>query len=44
MECVGLEATNACNSSTHFPCVGWLLSKVHSELLQDCEIGHHALE
>jgi hypothetical protein len=42
--CVELEATNVYNSSTKFSWVGWLLSKVHSELLQDCEADHRALE
>jgi hypothetical protein len=31
--CLGLEATNICNSSVQFSWVGWLLSKVLSELL-----------
>jgi hypothetical protein len=35
---------NICNSSAQFPWVGWLLSKVHSELLLDCEVDHQALE
>jgi hypothetical protein len=43
MTCVGLEATIISNSSMQFPWVGWLLSKVHSELLQDCEADHRAL-
>jgi hypothetical protein len=30
-----LEAANVCNSSAQFSWVGGLLSKVHSELLQD---------
>jgi hypothetical protein len=42
--CVGLEVTNICNSSTKFPWVGWLLSKVHSKLLQDFKIHHWAIE
>jgi hypothetical protein len=39
-----LEATNICNSSTQFPWVGWLLSMVHPELLQDFDADHRALE
>jgi hypothetical protein len=42
--CVGLEATHVRNSSTKFPWVGWLLSKVQFEVLQDCEADHRALE
>jgi hypothetical protein len=35
-----LEAANVCSPSVKFPWVGWLLSKVHSELLQDCKVYH----
>jgi hypothetical protein len=32
-----LEAANVCIRGTKFPWVGWLLSMVHSKLVQDCE-------
>jgi hypothetical protein len=41
---VRLEATNTCTSSVKFSWVSWLLSKVHSELLQDCKANYRALE
>jgi hypothetical protein len=39
-----MEATNVCSSSLQLPWVGWLLSKVHSELLQYYEANHRTLE
>jgi hypothetical protein len=38
------KAPTSFNSSTKFPWVGWLLSMVHPELLQDCKADHRAIE
>jgi hypothetical protein len=37
MRCFGLEVTNVCSPSAKFSWVGWLLSKIYSELLQDAK-------
>jgi hypothetical protein len=39
-----MGATNICVPSAKFPWVGWQLSKVHSELFQDCKANHWATE
>jgi hypothetical protein len=37
---LGMEAANNGIRGMKFPWVGWLLSMVHSELLQDCEANY----
>jgi hypothetical protein len=36
----GLEAAKNCASSPQFSWLGWLLSQIYSELLQDCQTHH----
>jgi hypothetical protein len=39
-----MEATNVSVRGTKFPRVGWLLSKVHSNLLQDREASYRVIK
>jgi hypothetical protein len=41
---LGLEAANIGVRGMKFPWVGWLLSKVYFELLQDCNTNYRASE
>jgi hypothetical protein len=39
-----MEATNLSVRGTEFPWVGWLLSMIHSKLLQDCKANYRIVK